>query len=1293
MQKRCVAVAVFVYAVVAVSCGAVGLAVQPAPAVVSPDGIWEAVDATRLVELEGEPWVRPKAFHPFLLDAAVLEGALAGAPMESFDGVSQELPVITLPMPDGSYARFRYLESPIMEPKLAAQFPEIRTYLGQGADDPSASVRFDWTPAGFHAQILAPSGAVYIDPYNRGDTMLYASYYHRDGPPTSRLEGCIVMPGPEPLPAPQPGWDLQRTGETLRIYRLACAATGEYTAFHGGTVAAGLAAVVTANNRVSGIYETEMSIRMVLVGNNNLIIYTNPGTDPYSNGSGGTMLGQNQSNLDSVIGSANYDIGHVFSTGGGGVASLGVVCQNGSKARGVTGLPNPIGDNFYVDFVAHEMGHQYGANHTFNGSNGNCSGGNRNGPTAYEPGSGSTIMAYAGICGADNLQPHSDPFFHFISFQEIRSYVTAGTGSICPVTTSTGNADPTVDAGSNYSIPARTPFTLTASGSDPDTDPITYLWEQRDLGPQIPLSAPDNGSSPLFRSWPETFDPSRTFPRLAELLNNTTPIGERLPTVSWAAMDFRVTVRDNRAGGGGVGFDDMVVNVDAGSGPFLVTSPNGGEVWSGTALVTWDVAGTAGSPVNAANVDILLSTDGGLTYPFTLASGTPNDGSHTILVTAPPTTRARVKIQGSGNIFFDISNAIFTIDEPAALVITLPNGAPEIVEPQVPADIDVDILELAENLVPGSPTLHYRFDGGTYSTSGLVHQGGDLYLATLPATDCDTNPEFYFSAEGDGGTTITEPFDAPTTVYQAVVGFGGTNLDDDFETDMGWTVENVSLNDGAWDRGVPVGGGDRQDPPTCYGGSGSCYLTDNVDGNSDVDGGPTRLISPTLDLAGGATLDYAYWFKRDDADGSDGDDSLQVEVSVDGGSSWTTVANHDTKANTWRTNTVLIDDFVAPSATTVIRFSAKDNPNNSLLECGVDSVMVASFECDNGVESCTDGVLNQDEVRIDCGGVCPACTCTTDGACDNGDFCDGAETCDAFGECAAGTPVDCDDSVGCTVDSCNEATDSCDNVASDGLCDNGDFCDGAETCNSVLDCQAGTTVDCDDGVGCTVDSCNEGTDSCDNVASDGLCDNGDFCDGAETCDSVLDCQSGSDPCPGQSCDEVNDVCIAPATIVSGRTCMMHDVDRYCFDQDGGLPDPRLSPGQLELDLTGDVASVSVSMTCASGHIGSPTVSIGAGPNGPQSQVTVDFAPLPNIDCCTLTLSGDAVDQYNVAALAGDVNGSGAVNATDKNLVKGNIINAVDAVKFVFDVNASNAINATDKNLTKGWMGTSAILCP
>ncbi len=633
--------------------------------------LWEPVGVLASALTDEDTWIRPDKFLLYRLDQAAFAGAIAKAPLEAAtearDGgieapKGDPLLEMRIPMPDGTLARFSVAESPVMAPELAARYPQIRTYVGQGIDDPTATARLDWTPHGFHAQVLSAKGAAYVDPYLRGDTSLYASYYKRDfgGPPMPF--SCLTESGePRPVRGAVASGVL-RSGETLRTYRLACAATGEYTQYHGGTVTDGLAAIVTAINRVTGIYEVDFAARLVLVADNDRLVYTSPSGDPYSNSDGYAMLSQNQSTVDSVIGNANYDIGHVFSTGGGGVAYLGVVCATNWKARGVTGRGAPVGDAFYVDYVAHEMGHQFSANHSFNGVNGSCSGGNRNGSTAYEPGSASTIMGYAGICGSDDLQSHSDPYFHAINYDEIRDYITNDSGDNCPVKTSTGNNPPTASAGLDYTIPQGTPFILTSAANDPDGDTMTYCWEQFDLGPAAPLYAADDGAIPLFRSWDPTTDPSRTFPRLVDLLNNVTRSSEKLPTLS-RTMHFRVTVRDNRAGGGGVTWDDMQVTVDGGSGPFRVTSPNTDVVWAGTQTVTWDVAGTDGYPVNATNVNILLSTDSGLTFPYILAANTPNDGSEPVILEVSGTSTARVKVEAAGNIFFDVSNEDFTLTD------------------------------------------------------------------------------------------------------------------------------------------------------------------------------------------------------------------------------------------------------------------------------------------------------------------------------------------------------------------------------------------------------------------------------------------------------------------------------------------------------------------------------------------------------------------------------------------------------------------------------------------------------
>lgn len=627
----------------------------------SPDGVWTSLDAWPLSAASGEAWIRPHRFHAVRLDPVALTNLLARVPRETAVVAGRtNAHVIPLPMPEGGFARFEIAEAPVMEPALAKKFPDIRTYVGVGVDDPHASVRLDWTPAGFHGQVLSPNGAFYIDPYTKGDVEFYSSYRRRDlAPPDHQFE-CFFTGETAHKEGGSPTTGILRSGPTLRTYRAAIAATGEYSAYHGGTVTSVLAAIVTALNRVTGIYETELGIRLVLVSNNTKIIYLNRFTDPYNPAFPNLMLSQNQSTLDTQIGNANYDIGHVFSTGGGGLASLGCVCVSGLKAQGLTGSANPIGDPFWIDFVAHEMGHQFGANHTFNGIGGSCSGANRNGPTAYEPGSGSTIMAYAGICGAsDNIQTNSDPYFHFASFDEIIGFITT-TGDACAVASPTTNNAPTVSAGPPSTIPRLTPFKLTASGSDPNGDPLTYCWEQRDLGPAQAATAADNGASPIIRSRPPTTNPTRIVPAPSNLLANTTALGENLPALP-RAMKFRVTARDNRPGGGGVNTDDVTITVVTSAGPFLVTAPNSKVTWTGLSTATWDRANTHLAPVNCQAVNLWLSTNGGFNFNIPLALNVTNSGSRLVWLPAISTTNARIMVEAADNIFFDVSNTNFTI--------------------------------------------------------------------------------------------------------------------------------------------------------------------------------------------------------------------------------------------------------------------------------------------------------------------------------------------------------------------------------------------------------------------------------------------------------------------------------------------------------------------------------------------------------------------------------------------------------------------------------------------------------
>jgi hypothetical protein len=605
------------------------------------------------------------------LDINELTAYLKNAPAEN-SGAALDL---NIPMPDGSVELFRVYTVPVVHPAMQAKYPGLYTFAGQGVTDKSAIIRLDITMRGFHAMTISSKGSVFIDPYNMNTVSYYKVYDKTAARKNVDVSACgFDAKSPEneirykeirdEVARLGGGQQIARSnGAELRTYRTAIACTGEYAVFHGGTVPGILAAMVTSLNRVSGVYELECSVRLTLIPNNDTLIFLNANTDPYSNNNGGAMLGQNQTEVSARIGSANYDIGHVFSTGGGGIAGLGVVCSNGNKARGVTGSPSPINDPFDIDYVAHEMGHQFGGNHTFNGNAGACSG-NINTSTAYEPGSGTTIMAYAGICGTQNTQNFSDPYFHTASFDEIIDYTTITGGNNCPVITVTGNTPPVITStGGDHAIPYNTPFILEGAANDPDGDTITYCWEQYDLGPSGAPSTPAL-NAPSFRSVKPTLANFRYFPKILSTIANASSLGEKLPTYA-RNLQFRLTVRDNRANGGGVTYDDIPVtlNVINTGAPFLVTSPNTAVQWpvGSQQNVTWNVVGTDVAPISAANVDIFLSTDGGFTYPVTLATGVPNNGQATVTVPNNISTTARVMVRGAGNVFFDISNTNFTI--------------------------------------------------------------------------------------------------------------------------------------------------------------------------------------------------------------------------------------------------------------------------------------------------------------------------------------------------------------------------------------------------------------------------------------------------------------------------------------------------------------------------------------------------------------------------------------------------------------------------------------------------------
>jgi hypothetical protein len=854
--------------------------------------------------------IRTDKFAGFTLDRAAMKSKLDRAPGIAARG-QQRLEVL-LPTPEGEFQRFSLVDAPVMEEKLAAAHPEIKTYSGKGIDDPTATVRADLTPLGFHASVRSERGQWYVDPRNHRDQSLYASYYGHDlqNPAGPLVENEDIEELVQDVVPAEPGPIVK-----LRTYRLALVTDPSYATYFGAANVT--AAKVTLVNRVAQIYEDETAIRLLLINDTDK---TNLNTAAEASGANGpcgaapcytaaqlagctsSLLNRNQVVLGQLVGAGAYDVGHIgLGLNGGGVAGLGVVGGSG-KARGCTGLPTPVGDFFAVDYVAHEIGHQFAGNHTFNGTQANCSGSNRSPANSYEPGSGSSIMAYAGICQQDNLQPHSDPYWSQRSFNEITTFTStpripinevqnvglrdfdgtdsftlsfngqasapivrgsnytaagiraaiegiagwpagatvsvtgfgagvlndtgfqvtfqsgavgavdvpslgfAGTGTTAVVgetvdggpqentgfkVEDTTNHAPVVTVAPQYTIPLQTPFALTGSATDANGDKVTYMWEQNDRGGLTGTGLVNNikTNGPLFRQFgtaaivsaEDTLkyyspgenavnsDPTRVFPDMLQVsLNNTNAktgtcpaapappaavpaalvdcYSEFLPTSAWVGFNndrtlhFRLTARDYRQGGGGIGFGDTALVLAQNTGPFLVTSQGAGTTYPGGSAqpVTWDVAGTDVAPVDAKNVKISLSTDGGSTFPHVLAESTPNDGSESLSIPDVATQKARIKIEAVGNVFFDLNDADFTI----------------LASPRI--------------TVPSDATVQYS-DGASFP---ITATDPDSTLDTLTATASELPAGLSLVKSSDGawavsGTTTAAPGDYPVSVTVA----------------------------------------------------------------------------------------------------------------------------------------------------------------------------------------------------------------------------------------------------------------------------------------------------------------------------------------------------------------------------------------------------------------------------------------------------------------------------------------------------------------------------------------------
>lgn len=621
----------------------------------------------------------------YSLDISLLRSQLMKA---QETGKNAKPVTISLPTLHGKMEKFAVYSFPVVVKELADQY-QLGSYVGVGIDDPSKFLRFSLAPNDFQSMIISNKGSEFIEPANAAKT-IYGVH-----PKTGKDKTGFVCSTKESDKERDEIKHLQQHGNSFtnqatdfakssdkkyRTMRLAMSVTGEYTQFHGGTVAGALTAINATLTRVNGIFEKDFALHLNLQNYPN-VIYTNPNTDPYSPGTPATIQSgiwstELQQTLTANVGNVNYDIGHLFGASGGGGAAgcIGCVCLDPGNPNPVTGSGKgsaftspsnniPQGDTFDIDFVAHEMGHQLGGFHTFTYQN-------QGNQVQMEPGSGSTIMAYAGVADVQgvtppagtsfNIQQNSDAYYFKGSIDQVQAVLIA---RICDIETSITNNPPVIAALPTYTIPKGTAFVLTASATDAENDPMTYTWEEGDLmtGQINAVNLGNTVDGPSFRSLMPSTSPTRYFPRLssvlAGVLNNSNNLWEAVSTVA-RTTKFAVTVRDNSPIANQQQTQSATQTIIVGNnGPFKV---NATTVYNnGPTNVTWDVVNTNTAPYNATNVKIDFTTNNGTTWNTVVAS-TPNDGSEALDFSPFPLTvggTAKIRVSALNNVFYAIGNA------------------------------------------------------------------------------------------------------------------------------------------------------------------------------------------------------------------------------------------------------------------------------------------------------------------------------------------------------------------------------------------------------------------------------------------------------------------------------------------------------------------------------------------------------------------------------------------------------------------------------------------------------------